>query len=130
MADAMIPAIGRDFAESPLFHFAAGLVRTHAAAAFRERPIDPPELASGPAFEDLPRREQLTIAETACARPAYRQALEEALPESDGYDGWLEATINVNVSDAEIGRRARELILEYLSRVAAVRGDDLAEEVA
>lgn len=130
MAATMIPALGRDFAESPLFRFASDLVRTHAAVAFRERPIDPPEFPAQPAFEGLSRREQLDIAETVCRQPAYRDALSEALPESKGYDGWLQATIDVNVSDSEIGRRARELILAYLARVAAVRGDDLAEEVA
>lgn len=129
MAAVMIPALGRDFAESPLFNFAADLVRAHVRVAFRERPMDPPESA-GAGFEELPRCEQLTIAETVCCRPSYREALSEALPESDGYDGWLQATIDVNVSDSEIGRRARELILACLARVAALRGDELAEEVA
>lgn len=128
MADAMIPALGRDFAESPLFEFAADLVRSHAAVAFRERPIDAPEYAVHPAFEDLSKRQQLEIAETVCRRPAYREVLTEALPESDGYDRWLTLAVDVNCSDAEIGRRAREIILGYLARVADVRGDDLGEE--
>lgn len=129
MAAAMIPALGRDFAETPLFRFASNLVRTHAAVAFRERPIDPPEPA-GPAFSDLTRNEQLLVAETVCRQPDYQDALSEALPESAGYAGWLNAAVNASVDDAVIGRRAREIILQYLSRVAAVRGDELAEEVA
>lgn len=116
---------------STLFDFAAELTGSH-AAFLRDDPgrVAPPEYTGEPAFEALPRREQLGIAETVCRRPSYRSALMEALPESDGYDGWLTATIDVNVPDAEIGHRARELILAYLTGVAAVRGDDLAEEVA
>lgn len=115
---------------STLFDFAAELTRSH-AAFLRDDPcrVAPPEYTAGPAFEDLPRREQLNIAETVCRLPSYRSALTEALPESDGYDGWLSAIVDVNVSDAEIGRRARQLILGYLGRVAAARGDELAEEV-
>lgn len=114
---------------STLFDFAAELTRSH-AAFLRDDPgrVAPPEYAAAPAFEDLPRCRQLDIAETICRRPSYHSALIEALPESDGYDGWLDATIDLNVSDAEIGRRARQLILDYLARVAAVRGDECAEE--
>lgn len=114
---------------STLFDFAAGLARTH-AALLRDDParVAPPDYApAGPAFEELRRRQQLEIAETACRRTAYRAALIEALPESDGYDRWLTLTIDANVSDSEIGRVARELILSYLGRVAAIRGYDLAE---
>ena len=112
---------------STLFQFAADLTRSHAAFLRDDQArVGPPDEPL-PAFEDLPRREQLDIAETVCRQPAYRDALTEALLESDGYDGWLMATIDVNVSDAEIGRRARVLILAYLGRVAAFRGDDLAE---
>lgn len=116
---------------STLFDFAAELTRSHAATLLRDDPVrvSPPDEVDGLSFEDLPRREQFDIAETVCRQPTYRSALIEALPESDGYDGWLQATIDVNVSDAEIGRRVRELILAYLARVAAFRGDDLAGEV-
>lgn len=117
---------------STLFLFAAELTRSH-AAFLRDDParVAPPEYGTErEAFEDLPRSQQLDIAETVCRRPSYRAALIEALPESDGYNGWLEAVIDVSASDAEIGRRARELILDYLGRVAAVRGDDLVEDVA
>lgn len=115
---------------STLFDFAANLVRVHAGVAFLERPINPPEFPAVPTFEDLPRRQQLDIAGTVCRRQAYRDALEEALPESEGYDRWLTLAVDANVADSEIGRTARELILSYLGRVATVRGDDLAEEVA
>jgi hypothetical protein len=132
MAASMIPALGRDFADSPLFDFAADLARSHAALlrddSARVAPSD--EYDVRPSFEDLSRRQQLEIAETVCRRTAYREALSEALPESDGYDGWLTVAIDVNASDAEIGRRAREIILDYLERVADARGDDLAEVLA
>lgn len=128
MAAAMIPALGWDFADSPLFDFAADLVRSHAALLLDDpERVAPPDYDVRPSFEDLSRRQRLEIAENICGRPAYRDALTEALPESDGYDGFLKLAIDVNASDAEIGRRAREIILDYLERVAAVRGDDLAE---
>jgi hypothetical protein len=117
---------------STLFNFAAELSRSH-AAFLRDDParVAPPGYGpERPAFEDLRRSQQLDIAETVCRRPSYHSALIEALPESEGYDGWLEAAIDVNVPDAEIGRRARELIVSYLARVAAIRGDELTEEVA
>lgn len=119
-------------AHSTLFDFAADLARSH-AAFIRDDParVTPPEYSPAlPAFEDLPRFAQLDVAETVCRRESYRAALTEALPESNGYDGWLQAIIDVNVSDAEIGRRARELILDYLGRVAAVRGDELSEALS
>lgn len=128
MAAAMIPALGRDFADSPLFDFAADLARSH-AALLRDDParVAPPDYDVRPTIGDLSKRQQLEIAETVCRRTEYREALSEALPESDEYDRWLTVAIDVNASDAEIGRRAREIILDYLERVAAVRGDDLAE---
>ena len=54
-------------------------------------------------------------------------ALLEALPESDGYDGLLKLAVDADVSDAEIGRTARELILGYLQDVGEFRGENLAE---
>ncbi|HEX5419643.1 MAG TPA: hypothetical protein VFY39_06565 [Gammaproteobacteria bacterium] len=114
---------------STLFDFAADLTRSH-AASLRDDParVAPPEYGpAGPGFEELPRPEQLDIAETICRRPTYRDALAEAMPESKGYDGWLKLIVDARVSDSEIGRVARELILAYLGRVAAGLGDDLAE---
>ena len=96
----------------------------------RARPLDRSEYAEAldvPAFEDLPRSRQLRIAERLTRQGDYRAALVEALPESDGYDGLLKLTVDADVSDAEIGRTARELILAYLADVAAFRGDDLAQ---
>ena len=130
MAAAILPAPGRDTAGTSLFDFAADLVRTHASRVLCDRPLDPPEHAEAlevPAFEDLPRSRQLRIAERLTCQGDYRAALAEALPESDGYDGLLKLTVDADVSDAEIGRTARELILAYLADVAAFRGDDLAQ---
>ena len=130
MAAATIPALGRDTAGSSLFDFAAHLVRTHAARVLRDRPLDPPEYAEAleaPAFEDLPHSQQLRISERLTRQGDYRAALVEALPESDGYDGLLKLAVDADVSDAEIGRTARELILAYLADVAAFRGDDLVQ---
>lgn len=47
---------------STLFDFAAELTRSH-AAFLRDDPcrVAPPEYTAGPAFEDLPRREQLDL---------------------------------------------------------------------
>ena len=133
MAATMIPALGRDTAGSSLFDFAASLVRTHAALALRDRPLDPPdypEVLEAPAFEELPRSQQLRIAERLSRQAPYRAALLEALPESDGYDGLLKLAVDADVSDAEIGRTARELILQYVAGVAAFRGEDLSEVAA
>ena len=130
MAAAIIPALGRDTAGSSLFDFAANLVRTHAALALRDRPLDPldcPEVIEAPAFEELPRSQQLRIAERLSRQAVYRAALLEALPESDGYDGLLKLAVDADVSDAEIGRTARELILGYLQDVGEFRGENLAE---
>ena len=130
MAAAIIPALGRDTAGSSLFDFAANLVRTHAALALRDRPLDPPdypEVLEAPAFEELPRSQQLRIAERLSRQAVYRAALLEALPESDGYDGLLKLAVDADVSDAEIGRTARELVLAYLQDVGEFRGENLAE---
>lgn len=130
MATAIIPALGRDPPGPSLFDFAANLVRAHAALALRDRALDPldcPEVIEAPAFEELPRSEQLRIAERLSRQPAYRAALLEALPESDGYDGLLKLALDADVSDAEIGRTARELILGYLQDVGEFRGENLAE---
>ena len=130
MATAIIPALGRDTAGPSLFDFAANLVRTHAALALRDRPLDPPdypEVLEAPAFEELPRSQQLRIAERLSRQPVYRAALFEALPESDGYDGLLKLAVDADVSDAEIGRTARELVLAYLQDVGEFRGENLAE---
>ena len=130
MAAATIPALGRDTAGSSLFDFAANLVRTHAALVLRDRPLDPPdcpEVLEAPAFDELPRSQQLRIAERISRQGPYRAALLEALPESDGYDGLLKLAVDADVSDAEIGRTARELILGYLQDVGEFRGENLAE---
>lgn len=133
MAAAIMPALGRDTAGSSLFDFAANLVRAHAALVLRDRPLDPPdcpEVLEAPAFEELPRSQQLRIAKRLSRQVRYCAALLEALPESDGYDGFLRLAVDAAVCDAEIGLTARELILAYLGEVAAFRAEDLCEVAA
>ena len=80
MAATIIPPLARDTAGSSLFDFAANLVRTHAALVLRDRPLDPPdspEVLEAPAFEELPRSQQLRIAERLSRQAVYRAALLE-----------------------------------------------------
>jgi hypothetical protein len=78
-----------------------------------------PEDGPGRPFGDLSCTEQLDIAHTFCRQPAYRDAFIEALPESDGYDGWLKLTVDANVSDSEVGHAARALLGDELAEVLA-----------
>lgn len=128
MAATILPALGRDTAGTSLFDFALDLART-GAGLLRDNAarVAPPEYTERPGFDELPYRRQLDIAETVCRREPYQRALGDALPESEGYERFLQLTIDPCVSDSEIGRTARELILAYLADVAAVRGDDLAQ---
>lgn len=131
MAATMIPALGRDFAEPSLFDFAIDLVRTHAGLV-RDDParVAPPVYGpERPSFESMPQAQRLEIAQMVSDRPGYETALQDALPESLGYDRMLRLALDNNRSDAEVGQRVRRLILDYLSDVAAFRGDDLAAEV-
>lgn len=82
---------------------------------------------AGPAFGELPIREQLDIAETVCRREPYHSALGEALPESDRYQSFLHMLLDSNCPDAVVGKLARELVLDYLQAVAVAQHDDLAE---
>jgi hypothetical protein len=93
----------------------------------RIAPPDYYESAGGPAFGELPIGEQLEIAEGVCRREPYASALLEALPESEKYRSFLSLALERSVSDADLGKLARGMILDYLQAVAVVNGDDLAE---
>jgi hypothetical protein len=82
-----------------------------------------------PAFEDCSKLQQLDAIEIACRSPFYVGARTEALPESDEYAEFLALLTDSCISDAEIGRRAREIVAKYLQACALRRGDDLAEFV-
>lgn len=81
------------------------------------------------AFEDCSLLQQLDALEVACRNPFYVAARTEALPESDDYAQWLAQLTDSCISDAEIGRRAREIVAQYLQACALKRGDNLAEFV-
>lgn len=81
------------------------------------------------AFEDCSLLQQLDALEVACRNPFYDAARSEALPESDAYSQWLAQLTDSCISDAEIGRRAREIVAQYLQACALRRGDNLAEFV-
>jgi hypothetical protein len=78
-------------------------------------------------FESLTVIERLDAIEIACRNPRYCSARSEALPESDEYSEWLAALTDSCIGDAEIGRRAREIVAKYLQACAQQRGEDLAE---
>ena len=115
------------------FEYAVGLARAHAQllqSGMRDDPhrVAPPEYdPERPDFESLPFGQRLDAADVACRRDLYRRALIESLPESDDYEGWLGKLLNSAVSDAEIGRRAREIVVAYLQRVALKHAEDLRD---
>jgi hypothetical protein len=78
-------------------------------------------------YLDLPLARQLDAIEIACQRVMYQRARAEALPESDEYGEWLEQLTDSCIGDAEIGRRAREMVAHYMQDVAVLRGEDLAD---
>jgi len=78
-------------------------------------------------YLDLPLARQLDAIEIACRRGMYHRARMEALPESDEYASWLEKLTDSCVPDAEIGRRAREIVAHYMQDVAVLSGEDLAD---
>lgn len=57
--------------------------------------------------------------------PIYKRALQEALPESEGYDAFLAKLLDPALSNADVGAAARDIICKYVKEVAAYRGDEL-----
>lgn len=113
--------------------FAFGLVRAQARllqSGMRDDPnrVAPPDDGPEPTpFESLPFGQRLDAAEIACRRTLYRNSLIEALPEWDGYEAWLAKLVNSSISDAEVGRMAREAVVAYLQRVALRHEESLSE---
>ena len=81
-------------------------------------------------YLDLPLARQLDAIEMACRRVTYQRARAEALPESNDYAQWLQQLTDSCVSDAEVGRRAREIVAHYMQDVAVLSGEDLVDFVA
>jgi len=71
-----------------------------------------------PHFDELPLRERLDILQ----EPGYRLAVQEALFTSAEYETWLRQLTDSTVSDADVGRAAREIVCAYVAEVAAHRG--------
>lgn len=90
----------------------------------------PPDEDVAPAvpFDELPMRQQLDIAERVC-RTRYVDAMDEAFSadNKEGFDKFITALLDSARSDSEVGTAARELALQYVSRCAAAREEDLAE---
>lgn len=82
-----------------------------------------------PAFEDFSAVQQLDALEIACRNPFFVSCRVEALPESDDYLAFLDALTDSCVTNEEIGRRARDIVLAYVQACAQRRGESLAEFV-
>ena len=113
--------------------FAFGLVRDQARliqSGIADSParVAPPEMESAPpAFGELSMSAQLDIAQTVCRRDPFLAALNEALVEHDKYHSFMRLLLDSCVPNAEVGRMAREMVLEYLQRVAVNHALDLGE---
>ena len=57
--------------------------------------------------------------------PIYKLALQEALPESEGYDAFLAKLLDPALSNADVGAAARDIVCKYIHEVAAYRQDEL-----
>lgn len=79
-------------------------------------------------FDELPMRMQIDIAERA-VRTRYPGAMAEAfsIDNEDAFRKFLAVLLDSACSDSDVGLTARELALQYVSRCAAVREDDLSE---
>lgn len=94
-----------------------------------ERLHERAQIPAGPAFDQLGRLQQLDAIEIACRSPFYEAARLEALPESQEYAELLALMTDSCITDNEIGRRTREVLVSYMQACALKRGDDLAEFV-
>lgn len=87
----------------------------------------PPEMEPAPkAFESLDIREQLDAAGTICRRQVYREAAEEALPESEAYPAWVRKLLDSSADPAELVLEARRIVLAHLQASAQRREEDLS----
>lgn len=77
-------------------------------------------------FNDLPLIQRLdAICEKASVNVIYRMALDEALPMSDEYETWIRQLADSSVSDADVGRAARDIVCAYVAQVAQQREEEL-----
>ncbi|HXR88817.1 MAG TPA: hypothetical protein VN750_00895 [Steroidobacteraceae bacterium] len=86
------------------------------------------DVAPAVPFDELPIRQQLDIASRAC-RTRYQGAMEEAfsVDNEPGFKKFLAVLLDSSCSDSDVGTTARDLALQYVSRCAAAREDDLSE---
>ncbi len=80
-------------------------------------------------FEDFSPIQQLDALEVACRNPFFAACRTEALAESAELEQLLELASDSCITADEVGRRTRELILNYVQACALRRGEDLAEFV-
>lgn len=113
--------------------FAFGLVRDQARliqSGIADSParVAPPEFESAPPdFSELSMSAQLDIAQTVCRRDPFLSALDEVWVESDKMESFKRLLLDSCVPNADVGRMAREMALEYLQRVAVNHSQDLGE---
>lgn len=86
-----------------------------------QRTAPPDTRLERPYFNELPLPERLDIVN----EPAYRLAVMEAIFTSSEYETWLRQLTDSTVSDADVGRAAREIVCAYVAEVAAQRGEGL-----
>lgn len=79
-------------------------------------------------FDELPVRQQLDIAERV-VRTRYQGAMEEAfsIDNKDAFEKFCRVVLDSSCSDSDVGITTREVALQYLSRCAAMREEDLSE---
>jgi hypothetical protein len=85
------------------------------------RTASPDARLSRPYFADLPLPERLDIIN----EPRFCIAVEEAIFTSPEYETWLRQLTDSTVSDADVGRAAREIVCAYVGEVAEHRGEGL-----
>lgn len=121
-------------ARSPLFDFAADMVRSHARmlqSGIADSPArTAPPSYHGHSFGDLSEREQLDLLGRLASRSSYwRDVLAEGLSESDRIDQLVKLALDPGASAGDVVRELREILTGYAEKVAAVRGDELTELV-
>lgn len=117
---------------SEYFEMAAAIVRAQAAAV--QAVLDSPTRTAPPEgiareFDELEMHEQLDLAHILCQRAIYRDSVAEAFGESERYGTFREWLLNPAVDDAQVGKLARQMVIDYLLSVLAHRGDELPEGI-
>ena len=86
-----------------------------------QRTAPPDARLEHPYFNELPLAERLDIIN----EPRFCIAVEEAIFTSPEYETWLRQLTDSTVSDADVGRAAREIVCAYVAEVAEHRGEGL-----